>query len=227
MSNTWLSSRSRVYPLARTVVVALSAAVLLVAACQPADDPLETQGQDEQSAPDEPPVGVEAASGVPQTLGDLFDQVDETASEWQSGARPVEIRATMDDGQVASTQATFVGGGADRFLVIETDAEGVSENAPRLDGLELGVIPVAAVDAIEPPDELADPAELIELAAPALDECGLPQVTTVLYTTGAPAAWTGESWASEPVWRGILRAGDDGTAHVDPRSGELAADGCR
>ena len=205
----------------------VAAVAMLAIACQPSDDPRETVGQGEQAAPEEPPVGV-VAGGVPQTLGGLFDRVDEPAGEWQSGARPAEILTRMSEESVGSARVTFVSGGADRFLVVNLSDDGMSQDAPSLAGLELGILPSGAVDEIEPADALADAPALIDAAAPALDECGFgDEVTSVLYTTGAPAAWTGDAWAEAPSWRGLLRVGDAGTVHVDPRSGELSDDGCR
>ena len=196
--------------------------------CQPADDPLQSQADEEaEDAPDDPPVGV-AERGVPQTLDALFERVEGTAGEWQTGAREVEVLARLDDGEVGSAQVTYVGPGADRFLVIELTEDGMAQDAPRLAGLELQIVPGAALDEIEPPDALADPADLVGMAGEALGECGMgDEVSSVLYATGAPAAWTGDGWATAPSWRALLGIGDAGTVEVDPRSGTLAEGGCR
>jgi hypothetical protein len=59
----------------------------------------------------------------------------------------------------------------------------------------------------------------------ALEDCGVGDLASVLYATGAPAAWDGQTWTERPAWTAML-SGAERAAVVDPRTGEPAADPC-
>jgi hypothetical protein len=206
----------------RVALVVLAA--LAVAACQPVDDAI---------APAEPAIDPDAvaaspAPGTPQTstampadLAALLEGQSTTATEWQADPRPAEVLALLEDGRWTGATVTYLAPDADRFLVVAVGSGGGGQQRPTLDTLGLEPIAAGGVEAIPPlPDGILPPAPLVEAAAAARGECGLGDVTTVLYSTGAPAAWDGERWTAPLRWRATLLDADDAGVTVDPVSGD-------
>ncbi len=201
--------------------------VLLALGCQPVE-PTDL-------GDDDAPIGGEAATdpvgspdqALPATLDELFTALHSTAAQWQNAPVVSEVLVNLDgDGAWREASVTYLAPDADRFLVVQLSAEGTSQEQPTLEGLELSAVPEPALAEVPDPDGLLDPSALIDAAEPTLDECGVGAPPgTVLYASGAPAAWDGERWTEPPQWTATVSF--EATAAVDARSGEpTRADPC-
>lgn len=195
----------------------LAAALLLTAvACQPAGPP---GGVDDDTADGEDATQVQD-DAVPSDLDALVASSAQTASEWQAGARPVELFFVLADERVAEAQITWMAPAAEQLMVVTTTSEGTSQQRPTLATLQLTPIPGASLDEIpDPPEGSLDVLELARAGAEGAAACGVSQVETVRFATGAPTAWDGTGWVEEPTWRTTV--GDDITqVEVDPATGQ-------
>ncbi len=208
-------------------VLALAAAV---AACQPVDaPPPRDDSTDDLPAPDataEP--GAPATSRVPQSLDGLTSQLETVAQEWQADPVMAEIHVSLADTTWTQALVTYVAADADRLLVVDVSADGMSQQRPTFSTLGLQPISAAGVEELPAlPDAAQDPQELAAAAAPLLDECGYDStVASVLYASGAPVAWDGERWTEEPAWTATVATPDGDSVLLDPVSGALAREDC-
>lgn len=207
------------------MAVAVAAAAVLVAACQPAQDPL-------RDGPADQPGG-EPSDRMPTTLGELARRASEEAARWQEDPRLVEMRVELDgedEPSWTSAQATFVAPNGQRLFVVEWGAEGRDEHRPRLAGLGLSPVPEEALDAVPaPPDETAEPGELAGVAEEALADCDFDgPATAVLYASGAPDAWDPEAgrWTPPPAWSATVTNEDGAGVTLDPVTGERQSPEC-
>jgi hypothetical protein len=201
-------------------------AVLLLAwglfACQPADDPdLDAQAEGGEAATE--PVGA-PQQALPADLASLLAEFASTATQWQAGPVVAEIVVELDGTTWESAAVTYLAADADRFLVLQAGPDGVRQERPTLEGFDLVPVSGDGLDELPDPDGLLDPVPLVAAAADVLDECGVGEPHTVLYSTGAPAAWDGERWTEPPTWTATVSG--DGAAVVDPVSGAPAARPC-
>lgn len=211
----------------RRALACCVSALLLAAACQPVAPDGEALGSATVSGEGEQtPVGA-PASGVPDTLAALLERAGSSAAEWQAEARPVAVFAGLADGVVQRAQVTYLAPDADRFMVITVSPDGASQERPTLGTLALEAVDAPGMEQVPAlPEGALDPFPLVAAAADALAACGIGgDPDAVLYATGAPAAWDGQSWAEQPAWTATIRSGDEGAVQVDPTSGALQ-DGC-
>lgn len=200
----------------------LCSCLLLVVACQPVDEPDLDAHVIEGGEGANDPVGSPQES-LPSSLGELLAQHETTAAQWQSGAVVAEIVVSLDeDGSWSRASVTYLAPDADRFLLLEVGPDGTSQERPTLEGLELPTVPADALAELPDPEALLDPGALRDAAAETLDACGVgSDAVTVIYATGAPTAWDGQTWTEPPAWRATMSG--DGAAVVDPTTGEPAA----
>jgi hypothetical protein len=217
-------------------VAAASAAALVAAGCQPVDAPpsrdaatddaVASEAPADPGAPAEP--GAPAANGVPQSLKDLRARLETVAPEWQAEAVVAEIHVSLADATWTQAVVTYVAPDAERLLLVDLDAAGMSQQRPTFSTLGLHPVSAAGVAEIPPfPEEAQDPQELAAVAAPMLEACGVdPIVSSVLYASGAPVAWDGERWREQPTWTAAVATQDGDTVHLDPATGEPVREGC-
>ena len=200
----------------RLVVVLLSVALV---ACQPTIGPLTSDPTEQGSA--RPRLGAPDADGVPQSLPELLTLVEPEAVEWQDDPRLVQIEVELaDEGTWASTAATYIAAEADRLLELKLTPDGLAEQRLTLSTLQLQPVPDEAVQAVpELPERAQEPADLAGVGD--VSACLGARAATVLYATGAPFAWDGEQWTTEPSWSATVRAEEGPAAVVDPVSGAL------
>ena len=162
----------------------------------------------------------------PRTLPALQAFAEPEALTWQD--QPVLGDLTVwlaEDGRWERVRLTYVAPDAERMMTYRSTPEELRVERPRLAGLQLPVLPAAAVEQIEPlPADVLEPAALGEAAAQALADCGAEgqAVVAVLYSTGAPAAWDGTQWTRNPTWRATVVTPATGVT-VDPRTGTAFA----
>ena len=190
----------------------------MLIACQPFGGPGATPTPRASGAL-EPALGA-PVSGLPRSLGELLTRGQLVAEEWQDEPVLSEVEIQVDaQGQWIAARLVYLAADADRFLALETSGGGFTQQRPTLSTLQLQPVTAAGIASIPAlPEDAAAAGELVQ--SPAVDECGIGAPTTVLYATGAPVAWDGASWTSEPQWRATL---SDGTAAaaVDVASGAL------
>lgn len=200
-------------------------AVALAASCQPVDDGVPPAGETVgASAPTE--VRGSPASRLTEDLGAMLDGLGSTAAQWQAGTRVVEVVVELDGDAWQRATVTYLAPDADRFLVVDTTPEGTSQQRPTLATLDLPPVPGAALEQVPPwPTDALEPAALVEVSAQAREDCGVGEVTSVVYASGAPAAWNGEAWTEPPTWTATLSDGASAVI-VDPVTGAAPADAC-
>jgi hypothetical protein len=198
--------------------------VLVAAACQPVGEP-ELPSDDGEAAGATAPVGAPASS-LPDDVDGLLAELEGTARQWQSGARATEVVIGLDEaGEWSSAAVTYLAPDADRFLRLRVDHSGTSQDRPTLEGFDLHPLPGPALEEVPDLEGVLEPRTLIDAAAGVLGTCDVGAPDTVVYTSGAPAAWDGESWTEEPRWTALVSGA--GGALVEPDSGEpAAADPC-
>ena len=202
--------------------LAAAALVLLAVACQPVDEG-ELDGQPApggEAATD--PVGSPQES-LPTSLTTLLAQHQSTAAQWQAGAQVAEIVVELDDEHHwRAVSVLYLAPDADRFLLLEVDGDGMRQQRPTLDGLELAPVPGEALEQLPEPELLLDPTELLDAAEETLDACNVDGgPVTIVYATGAPAAWDGRTWTEPMQWRATISG--EGAGAVDPTTGEPAS----
>jgi hypothetical protein len=194
-------------------------------ACQPAEEPdLEADAAAEADEGAGDPVGA-PDEPLPGDLDALLADLDSTATQWQSEPTVAEIVVELEGEGWAGATVTYLAPDSDRFLVLRRTPGGTSQERPTLEGFDLLPVSADGLDAIPGPQGLLNPGELMSAAAEALDGCAVSDPDTVLYSTGAPAAWDGEQWTQPPTWRATISG--EAAAVVDPQTGEpAAADPC-
>lgn len=202
----------------RGVRVALLAAALAVgmsplAACEPVEEDLV------QGTPESPQSG----QGPPEDLAGMIALTDAAADEWVEGATVVEVVVPQDAETVV--RVTYVAPDTDRMLVVEATDDGLVEQQPTFETLGFSELTATALDAVPDPEGVLDPDELPGAAEETLEACGVEKVDELLYTTGAPAAWDGAQWTSEPAWE-ITVLGASGDGAVLDGDGEPREDPC-
>jgi hypothetical protein len=213
----------------RSACAALAAALLLLTACQPVDGDLPARDADGPTASPVPPQpGAPSAGSGLTAVAALLSEQATTAAEWQEGAVPVEIDATVADGAWTDAAVLYLAPDADRVLRISSGAGGTRQERPTLATLGFFPIPPGALDAVSPlPADALDPPALADAAVEPLEACGAgDEVVSVVYASGAPAAWDGERWTSPPAWRAVAWTSDGDGVRLDPVTGGPAADPC-
>lgn len=202
--------------------VALVAGFLLVSGCQPVDDvdSLDASESGDTSGAGDSPRGAPAA-GLPESLSEALARADGAAAQWQRDARLAEIVLEVgDEGQLAEGRLTYLAPHADRLLEVELTPEGMRQERPTLEGLDLTPIPAEAVGALPPlPEGVRDPGELVSASTDAFAECGVEGApSTVIYATGAPLAWdpAAGAWTLPLDWSATVTTEDGAGAVLDP-----------
>lgn len=206
----------------------LSATALLVVltlgavGCQPADDPAVLEGPGEAGSEDA------ARAPGPPTLDEVMAETDAVAAEWQDDARPVEAIVHVTPQQPVRARVTYLAPEADRFLTVEIGEQGPTQERPTLATLGLGSIDAEGLEAVPSlPSQARDADVLAEAAGPVLEGCGFDTaVDTVLYASGAPAAWDGQRWAGDLEWTATVRSTDGGAVALDPVDAAPEGDPC-
>lgn len=209
--------------LAPVAVAALGlAGILLASGCQPVDEVDTTAAPDANGTGGAggTPRGAPAA-GLPGSLSEALSRGNRAAAGWQRNARLAEIVLQVDeDGQFTEGRLTYLAPHADRLLEVEVTPEGTREDRPTLETLDLTPIPEEAVGALPAlPEDVQEPAELVEASADAFAECdveGTP--STVIYATGAPLAWDPASgtWTLPLAWSATVTTDTGAGAVLDP-----------
>lgn len=201
------------------------AAVALLAACQPAQDPLRDGAAEQTDG--------EPSDRMPTSLQELASRGSEEAGRWQEDPRLVEMRVELDGEDEPSwttAQATFVAPDGHRLFVVEWGPQGRDEHRPRLAGLGLSPVPEEALAAVPAlPDDIAEPSELAGAAQQALADCDFAgPATAVLYASGAPDAWdpAGGGWTQPPAWSATVTNADGAGVTLDPVTGERQQPEC-
>lgn len=209
----------------------------LAAACQPVDSGVPAAGEETVVEGTAPPEAAEQGSELAGDLTDLLSSLESVAAEWQEDAAVAEILAAVEGEVWRRATVTFLAPDADRMLVLQVDQAGTSQQRPTLETLELEPVSADGLADMPPlPDGALPPGALVERAGEALEECGIGDVDSVLYSTGAPAAWDGTSWTEPPAWTATLAGGEGdsgaadgdqgGAVAVDPVTGEARPGGC-
>jgi hypothetical protein len=208
--------------------LAAAGAAVLLGACQPVDSGDVPRDELEDTGTRAPARGAPAAAGLPGDLAALLGELETTAAQWQSGARPVELVVDLTNGTWTAARVLYLAPDADRFLLATVTPEGTSQERPTLETLSLEPVTAAGVEQIPAlPDGVRGPADLVDAAAEVLEECDVAgEITTVLYATGAPVAWDGARWTEPPRWEAALVTGDGAGASVDPVTARPAPSPC-
>lgn len=217
-----LMPRRRHGPAPAAVAALALVAFLLVSGCQPVD---EVDG-DVVPEPDgtggngSTPRGAPAA-GLPGSLSEALARGERAAAQWQRDARLAEIVLQVDDvGQFTEGRLTYLAPHADRLLEVEVTGDGTREELPTLDALDLAPIPGEALAALPAlPDDVRDPAALVEASTDAFAECGVEGTpSTVIYATGAPLAWdpAAGAWTLPLDWSATVTTETGAGAVLDP-----------
>jgi len=204
------------------------AMALLMAGCQPAGGPGAAPTPAGAAVSTSEPLG--APDDAPaRTLPDLLAEAEPVAEQWQDQPRLAEIDIALDaQGGWTAARLLYLAAAADRFLAVRADGSGLSWQQPTLSTLQARPISSDGLtDVPTLPEGVREPAELVSAAAAALDSCGVTQpVTDALYATGAPVAWDGNAWTTEPTWSATLSDAQGRGVVVDPSSGGAGADPC-
>lgn len=202
--------------------VSFVVAFLLVSACQPVDevDSLDAPEQGDTNGEGGSPRGAPAA-GLPESLSGAVARADGAAAQWQRDARLAEVVMQIDEaGQVSEGRLTYLAPHADRLLEVELTGQGMTQDRPILEALDLAPIPGEAVGALPPlPEGVRDPAELVTASADAFAECGVEGTpSTVIYATGAPLAWdpAAGAWTLPLDWTATVTTETGAGAVLDP-----------
>jgi hypothetical protein len=195
--------------------------VLVLAGCQPADDSaLDSEPMADEPAspaPAEPPD-----QALPGTLEELLEGFSGTARQWQDDPVVAEIVVELEGGAWTAASVLYLAADSDRYLRLRMDRRGTTQDRHTLEGLELLPVTGPGLSALPDPEPLLDPVPLADAAADSVEACGVEAVRSVLYATGAPAAWDGERWTEEPAWTATLSGAAD--AVVDPTTGAPVGD---
>ncbi len=198
---------------------------LLVGACQPLDDPLAQDSEEEEPAQGE-------GSGEPALAGSLeevLEHGDAEARTWSGDAVLIDLEVALDaEGTWEDVTATYVAGGADEVLEVTlapdpdaADGRSVTSQTVRLATLGVDPLPSEAAAELPDADDLADPDVVVEEAVAPLEGCeGSPPVREIRYTTGALAAWDADGWTLEPRWRLTARDVDGAGVSLDATTAE-------
>jgi hypothetical protein len=205
---------------------ALVAVLALLPGCELAGDPATAPpaSQGGGTGSDEPALG-SPAERWPRTLPALLAHAAPEAQGWQDAPVLADVTVWLDaDGRWERARLSYVAGEAERMLTLRTRPDELRVERPRLAGLELPVLPGAAVEEIPAlPAGALEPVALGAAAAGPLEECGAAgAVRAVLYATGAPASWDGQRWSRTPSWRATVVT-EAGGVSVDPTSGRAFA----
>jgi hypothetical protein len=205
----------------RRIPLPLAALILLVllAACQPSDDPALEGDPAEDEPTSQAPAG-QPDQVLPETFDELLAGFESTARQWQDDPVVAEIFVELEGRAWTAASVLYLAPDADRYLRVRTDRHGTTQDRLTLEGLELSPVSGEGLASLPEPDPLLDPGPLVDAAAVAIDTCGVGAVASVLYATGAPAAWDGQRWTEEPTWTATLSGAAD--AVVDPVTGEPA-----
>lgn len=193
-------------------VVVVLCFVLAVTACQPAGGP----GAGGPAVPSDDATGLPLgapAGGLPTTLQELFNRADRIAEEWQVEPVLVEVEVDVEGGRWRDARLVYVAADADRYLQLTATGSGFAQERITLSTLQVEPIPSEAVAEIPAfPDDAAQPAQLAAAEGPA--QCGVGDVASVFYVTGAPVAWNGTEWTPAPQWRATVTAPDGSGAAI-------------
>ena len=171
---------------------------------------------EEAAVPDIHVVEQPVALQVPH-LDELRATFESTATQWQADPVVAEIVIELDSAAWTNAAVTYLAPDADRFLLLRMTPDGMSQERPTLEAFDLLPVTAEGVEQIPSPDALLDPSTLVDSAADVLDNCGVGEPTTVIYATGAPAAWDGERWTETPQWAATVSG--EGAAILDPETG--------
>jgi hypothetical protein len=209
----------------RAVAVA-AALALLLAGCQLAREPGEARPSAEAAVARSEGVAAPALGSPdqdwPRTIAGMRALADLEAGTWQDAPVLADLTVWLDPaGAWERVRLTYVAADAERMLTYRSQPDELRVERPRLAGLQLPVLPAAAVEAMAPfPGAALEPADLGAAAAGALEQCGTGgPARAVLYATGAPAAWDGQVWTRNPTWRATVVA-EGGGVVVDPTTGQ-------
>ncbi len=195
------------------LATAFALGIVPLSACEPVEEDL-VQGS---------PVSPSSEGDPPEDLAGMVALTDVAADEWVEGATVVEVVIPEDEETLVRT--TYVAPDTDRMLVVEVGGGGLVEQQPTFETLGFSELTAAALDAVPELDGVLEPGELPGAAEETLRACGVEEVDELLYTTGAPAAWDGTQWTSQPAWEiTVLGAGGEGA--VLDGDGEPREDPC-
>lgn len=199
-------------------------ALVLAAGCQPVDSGVLPGGEPRPGQT----AGAEADADEPAALAPdlqaLVADLEAAAVEWQAAPVLAEVYVDLDGEAWREATATFLAPDADRMLLLQVDADGQRQQRPTLETLDLVPVAAAGLAEVPPlPDGTLGPDELV--AAGQATDCALGDIGSVLYSTGAPAAWDGTAWTEPPAWTATL-GGDEASLLLDPVTGEALPDGC-
>lgn len=195
--------------------------VLAAAGCQPVDEFDGLAAPEQRGGPgQEDPRGAPEV-GLPGSLSEAVARTDTEAARWQRGARLAEAVVQVDeDARMVEGSLTYLAPHADRLLTVEVTREGVRQERPTLETLDLTPIPEDAIEALPPlPEDVREPADLVAAAAEAFAACdvdGTP--STVLYATGAPLGWDPKqgAWTVALDWTATVITETGAGAVLDP-----------
>lgn len=212
-----------------TRVLAVLVAAVLLAGCQLAEpvDDQDGDGPTSGEAIDDAAARGRPDEEWPRTLDELRAYAAPEANAWQDEPVLADLTVWLDEQEATAweqVRLTYVAPDAERMLTFRATPDDLRIERPRLAGLELPVLPAAAVEAIAGfPEDVLEPVDLAAASATALDDCDAgDDVRAVLYATGAPAAWDGQEWSRTPTWRATVVTPDTGVV-VDPTSGQAFA----
>ena len=177
-------------------------------ACQPFGGPPGSAGTPTAFDDASEAIGAPEA-GLPSDLPALLERGQQTAREWQEEPVLVELEVDVDEaGRWSGVRMVYLAADADRFLQLTDEGGHFSEERPSLASLSIQPVPEEGLRQVPAfPDDAVPPEELAS-AQGAID-CGVAGGATVLYATGAPVAWDGTTWSTQPEWRVLVTGADD------------------
>ncbi|MGM0818068.1 MAG: hypothetical protein ACQETV_01590 [Actinomycetota bacterium] len=199
---------------ASALAAALALAGALLSACEPVEEDLAEEGA---------PASPSREDGAPEDLAGMVALTDAAADEWVEGAVVVEVVVPRDAEAIVRT--TYVAPDTDRLLVVEATDDGLVEQQPTFETLGFSELTPAALESVPDLEGLLEPDALPDAAEETIADCEVGEVDEVLYTTGAPAAWDGAQWTSEPAWE-ITVLDPDGNGAVLDGDGDPREDPC-
>jgi hypothetical protein len=205
--------------------LALLALLALLSGCQLVDAPRDAAATAPAADDGREPALGSPVEDWPRTLTALRAVAEPEALAWQDDPVLADLTVWLDEQQRwERVRLTYVAPDAERMLTYRSRPDELRLERPRLAGLQLPVLPAAAVDAIAPfPEAAMEPADLAAAAAAALADCeAAGPARAVLYATGAPAAWDGTAWTRNPTWRATVVTGAGGVV-VDATTGQAFA----